>query len=94
LSELRDVKKFNIFDNISELKQFMLKNVENTIDKLISKCQEDKTKYWGKTKDQVLEEIADQNTDAINSSKQQVELEDGTKVNIIDNAGVLSNSNV
>lgn len=93
LSELRDVKKFNIFDNINELKQFMLKNVENTIDKLISKCQEDKTKYWGKTKDQVLEEIADQNTDAINSNKQQVELEDGTKVNIIDNAGVLSNSN-
>lgn len=93
LSELRDVKKFKIFDNISELKNFMLKNVENTIDKLISKCEEDKAKFWGKTKDQVLEEIAHKNTNAINSNKTKLQLEDGTKVNIIDNTGVLDNSN-
>lgn len=95
LSDLVRVKKFKVFTEEAELKSYMLTNAENFINKLIANCNEKRMTYWGKTDNDILSEVADKNTEVIQSSNSMsVELENGVKANIIDNTGVLQDSNV
>lgn len=93
LSELVSVKKLKVFTDLVELKAFMMSNAESYITSLIEKCTQRKIDYWGKSDSDILEEAASFNTEAINSTL-TLQLEDGTKANIIDNTGVLKDSNV
>tara|TARA_Y100001972_G_scaffold124019_2_gene172324 strand:+ start:11130 stop:11567 length:438 start_codon:yes stop_codon:yes gene_type:complete len=93
ISDLIRVKKLKAFTDLDELKDFMMKNAEAYITKLIEKCSEKRIEYWGKSDSEILEEAASSNTEMINNTM-RVQLEDGTKANIIDNSGVLKDSNV
>lgn len=95
LSELVTVKKFKVFTEEADLKSYMLSNAEKFINKLITNCNERRMSHWGKNETDILSEVADQNTNIINSANtMSVELENGVKANIIDNTGVLQGSNV
>lgn len=93
LSDLIKVKKLKAFTNLNDLKEFMMSNAETYITNLIEKCSKRRLEHWGKTDSDILEETASSNTEAINNTL-TVQLEDGTKANIIDNSGVLKDSNV
>tara|TARA_Y100000592_G_C5323554_1_gene245978 strand:+ start:191 stop:628 length:438 start_codon:yes stop_codon:yes gene_type:complete len=93
LSELVSVKNLKVFTDLVELKAFMMSNAESYITSLIKKCTQRKVDYWGKSDSDILEEAASSNTRAINNTL-TLQLEDGTKANIIDNTGVLKDSNV
>ena len=68
---------------------------ENFINKLIANCNEKRISHWGKSDNDILSEVANKNTEVIQKSNTiSVELENGVKANIIDNTGVLQDSNV
>ena len=67
ISDLIRVKKLKAFTDLDELKDFMMKNAEAYITKLIEKCSEKRIEYWGKSDSEILEEAASSNTEMINN---------------------------
>lgn len=96
ISDLTSSGKYKVFQSKNQLRDHMISNANNFITKLISNCDENRIKYWGKTDEDILKEVANKNTEVIESSNDiskdriQIELENGTKANIIDNTGVIS----
>jgi len=95
VKELKSIKDTEIFNTHEELKQFMVKKAQESIDTMISNCLLEKDKYWPQEKviKETLEKVPiveeKQEKQSI-QNKIEIQLENGQKANIIDNSGLLN----
>lgn len=95
VKELKSIKDTEIFNTHEELKQFMVKKAQESIDTMISNCLLEKDKYWPQEKviKETLENVPiveeKQEKQSI-QNKIEIQLENGQKANIIDNSGLLN----
>ena len=92
VKELKSIKDTEIFNTHEELKQFMVKKAQESIDTMISNCLIEKDKYWPQEKviKETLENVPIVEEKQLIQNKIEIQLENGQKANIIDNSGLLN----
>ena len=92
VKELKSIKDTEIFNTHEELKEFMVKKAQESIDTMISNCLLEKDKYWPQEKviKETLENIPIVEEKQSIQNKIEIQLENGQKANIIDNSGLLN----
>lgn len=92
VKELKSIKDTEIFNTHEELKQFMVKKAQESIDTMISNCLIEKDKYWPREKviKETLENVPIVEEKQSIQNKIEIQLENGQKANIIDNSGLLN----